>query len=205
MAITMDHESPTPPPPAELLARPSWRISFLILTTLRFRYELALTQLLNTEEVTNGARISKSKKGRWEGYKEGPIPTMGAAQKNLVDGWTWEDYEEMGVSREEVLRELEYDEVLRPLSKQHDNVEERKRRSREKIAAIWGEEWEVEFEDNEMPPWQSEHFLQHMFALAKESPCPSCVERSYRSQSKKISIHKEGQVSHGPRRQVGHF
>ena len=81
-----------------------------------------------------------------------------------------EDYEEMGVSGEEVLRELEYEEVLRLLSKQHDNVEERKRRSREKIAAIWGEEWEVEFEDNEMPPWQSEHFLQHMFALAKESP-----------------------------------
>ena len=76
----------------------------------------------------------------------------------------------MGVSREEVLRELEYEEVLRPLSKQHDNIEDRKWRSREKIVAIWGEEWEVEFEDNEMPPWQSEHFLQHMFALGKESP-----------------------------------
>ena len=68
------------------------------------------------------------------------------------------------------MRELEYEEVLRPLLKHHDNVEERKRRSREKIAAIWGEEWEVEFEDNEMPLWQSEHFLQYMFALAKESP-----------------------------------
>ena len=76
----------------------------------------------------------------------------------------------MGVSREEVLRELEYKEVLRPLLKQYNNVEERKRRSREKIAAIWREEWEDEFEDNEMPPWQSEHFLQHMFALVKESP-----------------------------------
>ena len=75
-----------------------------------------------------------------------------------------------GVSREEVLKDLEYEEVLKPMSKQHDNVEERKRRSREKIVAIWGEEWEVEFEDDEMPPWQSEHFLQHMFALAKESP-----------------------------------
>ena len=61
---------------------------------------------------------------------------MGAAQKNFVDRWTLEDYEEMGVLREEVLRELEYEEVLRPLSKQHDKVEERKRRSREKIAAI---------------------------------------------------------------------
>ena len=81
------------------------------------------------------------------------ITIMGAAQKNLVDGLTWEDYEEMGVSREEVLRELEYKEVLRLFSKQYDNVEERKRRSRKKIAAIWGEEWEVEFEDNEMPPW----------------------------------------------------
>ena len=95
---------------------------------------------------------------------------MGAAQKNLMDGWTWEDYEEMGVLGEEVLRELEYEEVVRPLSKQHDNTEERKGRSREKIAAIWGEEWEVKLEDNEMLPWQNEHFLQHMFALAKESP-----------------------------------
>ena len=68
------------------------------------------------------------------------IAAMGVAQKNLVDGWTLEDYEEMEVSREEVLRELEYEEVLKPLSKQHDNVEERKRRSRGKIAAIWGEE-----------------------------------------------------------------
>ena len=98
------------------------------------------------------------------------IAVMGAAQKNLVDGWTLEDYEEMEVSREEALRELEYEEVLKSLSKQHDNVEERKRKSREKIVAIWGEEWEVEFEDDEMPPWQSEHFLQHMFTLAKESP-----------------------------------
>ena len=81
------------------------------------------------------------------------IAAMGAAQKNLVDGWTLEDYEEMGVSREEVLKDLEYEEELKPLSKQYDNVEERKRRSREKIAAIWGEEWEVEFEDDEMPPW----------------------------------------------------
>ena len=68
------------------------------------------------------------------------------------------------------MKDLEYEEVLKLLSKQHDNVEERKRRSREKIAAIWGEKWEVEFEDNEMPPWQSEHFLQYMFAFAKESP-----------------------------------
>ena len=80
------------------------------------------------------------------------IAAMGAAQKNLVDGWMLEDYEEMEVSREEALRELEYEEVLKLLSKQYDNVEERKRRSREKIAAIWGEEWEVEFEDDEMPP-----------------------------------------------------
>lgn len=28
----------------------------------------------------------------------------------------------------------------------------------------------MEFDDNIMPPWQSEHLLQHMFALAKESP-----------------------------------
>ena len=97
------------------------------------------------------------------------IVAMGAVQKNLMDGWTLEDYEEIGVSREKVLRELEYEEVLRLLSKQYDNIEERKRRSREKIVAIWGEEWEVEFEDNEMPPWQSEHFLQHMFGLVKES------------------------------------
>ena len=38
-----------------------------------------------------------------------------------------EDYEEMEVSREEALSELEYEEVLKPLSKQHDNVEGRKR------------------------------------------------------------------------------
>ena len=53
------------------------------------------------------------------------IVAMGAAQKNLMDGWTSEDYEEMGVSREEVLKDLEYEEVLKLLSKQHDNIEER--------------------------------------------------------------------------------
>ena len=140
------------------------------IATLR---EKVLRNERNLREIYYDEVELREGRRRWEFMKDfnhlisgqaNIIAAMGAAQKNLVDGWMLEDYEEMGVSREEVLKDLEYEEVLKPLLKQYDNVEERKRSSREKIAAIWGEEWEVEFEDNEMPPWQSEHFLQHMFA-----------------------------------------
>ena len=49
-------------------------ISFLILTTLRFGYDLALTQLPITEEVTNAAR---AKKADGRGIKRGPFPLLG--------------------------------------------------------------------------------------------------------------------------------
>jgi hypothetical protein len=62
---------------------------------------------------------------------------MGSVQKGLIDGWTDEDYESMEVTREEVLRELEYKEVLEPLAKQYDDIEKRKERSRDKITGAW--------------------------------------------------------------------
>ena len=127
------------------------------IATLR---EKVLRNKRNLRETYYNEVGLREERRRWEFVKDfnhlisrqaNIIAVIGAAQKNLVDGWMLEDYEEMGVSREEVLKDLEYKEVLKPLSKQYDNIEERKRRSKEKIAAISGEEWEVEFEDDEMP------------------------------------------------------
>ncbi len=118
------------------------------------------------------------------------LAALGAAQKSLVDEWNNEDFEEMKVTKEEVMRELEYEEVLKPLSRQHDDIEMRKRRIRERIAETWEEEWEVDFDDNMLPPWQSEHFLQQISYLADEFP----------NQGQAIGALKKAMIARGTRR-----
>lgn len=123
---------------------------------------------------------SREGKARWEFIKDfnklisgeaSVLAALGAAQKDLVDEWSEEDFEEMEVTREEVMQELEYEEVLIPLSKQHDDIETRKRRIRGKIAEAWEEEWEIDFDDDDLlPPWQSKNFLQQLSYLASEFP-----------------------------------
>ncbi len=95
------------------------------------------------------------------------VAAMGSVQKSFVDSWTEQDYEDMEVTKEEVLTELEYEEVLQPLAKQYDDIEKRKDKSREKITDEWKTGWEEKI-GKLMPLWQSEHFLQHLSALAIE-------------------------------------
>ena len=95
------------------------------------------------------------------------VLAMGSVEKNLVDSWTEQDYQDMQITREEVLKELEYEEVLQPLAKQYYDIEKRKESSRRKITKVWKEGWE-KWISKGMPLWQSEHLLQHLSALAVE-------------------------------------
>ena len=95
------------------------------------------------------------------------IATLGAIQKDLVDCWREQDFEGMQVTREQVLKELEYEEVLVPLEIQYTNIERRKQRSRQKVELFWGRDWKRKL-GSMNPNWESEHYLQHLSVLAKE-------------------------------------
>lgn len=72
------------------------------------------------------------------------LKVMGFVQKNLI-ARTEQDYEDMEVTKEEVLAEYEYAEVLEPLAKQYDDIEKRKQKSGDKIAGAWKTGWEERF------------------------------------------------------------
>lgn len=118
------------------------------------------------------------------------IATIGAIQKDLVDGLEEEDFEEMGVTKKEVLAELEYKDVLIPLESQYNDIEIRKQKSRKKIELSWGEDWK-DILEGITPDWESEHYLQHLSVLAIEFP------HILFGQIERVngSIPKEGRVS----------
>ena len=93
------------------------------------------------------------------------VAAMGAVQKNLVDGWTEQDNVDMEVSKEEVLAELEYKDVLEPLASQYDDIEMRKQKSRDKIIEAWEEDWEVSI-DEMMPPSEFNNWLSATVTLS---------------------------------------
>src|SRR5258706_2414871 len=101
-----------------------------------------------------------------EAYK---LAAMGVVQKELVDSWTEEDYREMRVTKEEVLKELQYKDILKLLTKQYDKIEDRKEKSRTKLNQHWGRIWRY-YLRSIMPPWEGEHFLRHLALLASQFP-----------------------------------
>ena len=89
--------------------------------------------------------------------------------KGIIDGWSDDDYREMGVGRVEADAELFFTARLLPLADCHTENERRKESARRRIANAWGEVWEDEMKEM-LPAWPAETFLRDLAVFAEKNP-----------------------------------
>jgi hypothetical protein len=100
---------------------------------------------------------------------------MAQVQKEVVEGWSDDDYAEMGVDRNTADTELGFTTTVLPLADLHSESEKRKTKARERLEATWGEDWEDSVGDL-MPPWPAEEFLRCLAVFSEANTNWSAAE-----------------------------
>jgi len=100
---------------------------------------------------------------------------MAQVQKEVVEGWSDDDYAEMGVDRNTADTELGFTTMVLPLADLHSESEKRKTKARERLEATWGEDWEDSVGDL-MPPWPAEEFLRCLAVFSEANTNWSAAE-----------------------------
>jgi hypothetical protein len=115
---------------------------------------------------------------RWELVKEVARSTLlhhewtalsASVLKSIMDAWTDDDYEEMGVGRAEADADLFFTAKLIPLADSHSENQRRKETTKQRIADVWGDDWEEEM-GVMLPSWPAETFLRDLAVYAEKHP-----------------------------------
>jgi hypothetical protein len=115
---------------------------------------------------------------RWELVKEVARATLlhhewtalsASVLKSIMDAWTDEEYKEMGVGRAEADADLFFTAKLIPLADSHSENQRRKEAAKQRIADVWGEDWEDEM-GVMLPSWPAETFLRDLAVYAEKNP-----------------------------------
>ena len=121
---------------------------------LRQRYRKELEKLGRLERYALAVDISKLTQDQQE-----QISFAAQVQKDVIEAWTDEDYNEMGVDRLTADTELGFSTMILLLAELHTKTETRKVKAKESLEATWGKDWEDMVGDL-MPSWPAEEFLQ---------------------------------------------
>ena len=115
-------------------------------------------------------------KERWELMKEvsraialtkEKVDFAAYVQKEVVDKWSDEEREEMGINLQDVETDLQYSTVMVPAAEAHMVTERRKAETRRRLVKAWGEDWEEKMGDL-MPSWPAAEFLRHLAVYAEK-------------------------------------
>ena len=88
-------------------------------------------------------------------------------QKEVVDKWSDEEREEMGINLQDVEMDLQYSTVMVPAAEAHMVTERRKAETCRRLVKAWGEDWGEKMGDL-MPSWPAAEFLRHLAVYAEK-------------------------------------
>ena len=87
--------------------------------------------------------------------------------KNIVEGWTDKELEEMGVTRAAAEEKVGLHIGLIPLAELDTGIRRCRRHSERRICAAWGNEWEIDLKKI-LPKCPSVTFLRELAVFAEE-------------------------------------
>ena len=96
------------------------------------------------------------------------VAYAGLVQKEVIDSWTDDDYEEMGITKAQVETELNYSSVILPLAEIYTKTEQRKAKARGRLEVAWGRKWEEKL-GRMMPHWPAEGFMRELAVFAERN------------------------------------
>ena len=129
---------------------------------LRERYRGELEKLGGPERYALAVEISRLTQDQQE-----QISFAAQVQKEVIEAWTDEDYDDMGVDRLTADTELGFSTMILPLAELHTKTETRKAKAKERLEATWGEDWE-DLVGDLMPPWPAEEFLRGLAVFSEK-------------------------------------